>query len=616
MYREAGVLKKQREKSSHSVLGNARYLFAELGKNDKVMAFYLALEIICGVISPFCGIYLPKLAVDLISDRVPPQQMVFTLGIFTLVIAVSCALFNFASGARNLRLNNMRHHYVLKLFVKRLHCDYFWVESPQGQTSYQQALSAAIGDSGTLSIAVRVVSLVSTTLSFLLYSGILARLHPLIVLVLIGSALINYLGFKQAVSYRDRYATPIAVADKKISYIERVTAEFPAGKDIRIYGMKPMFLCLRDMVLDSKLGLERKVAARNFISAVIANATNLLRDGLAFVYLIYQVSGGRITIGDFLLYFGAIAGFSRWVTSVINDVVNIGWASIQTNYMRDYLDRTESAAPSPAVPVPQSAPSIEFRDVCFTYEKGGHFVLDGVNLHIAPGEKIALVGINGAGKTTMIKLLCGFYKPDSGQILIDGVDIAKFNKEDLFSLFSTVFQEIMLLPLTVAENVSLQTSAQMEKARIRESLTLSGMMEIIDCLPGGIEAPMSKIIDENGVIFSGGQQHRLLLARALYKNAPIWVLDEPTAALDPIAESEIYERYHSFSQGKTCLFISHRLASTRFCDRIFLLNHGKPEEVGTHDELMKLGGKYAEMYEAQSFYYRADAKGDVFDEKG
>ena len=230
-------------------------------------------------------------------------------------------------------------------------------------------------------------------------------------------------------------------------------------------------------------------------------------------------------------------------------------------------------------------------------------VLKDFSLHIEAGEKIALVGVNGTGKTTLVKLLCGFYRPDRGKIRVNGVDIQRCRKEDLYGLFSAVFQDLYIDPYTVAENISMANEAETNMERVEACLERVGLFKTIRSYPRHIHTYMAKSIEE-GMVLSGGQQQKLLMARALYKDAPVMILDEPTAALDPIAESETYESFHGLAGDKTVIYISHRLASTRFCDRIVFVKDGRNAESGTHEKLMDQEGEYARMFEVQSHYYR------------
>jgi ATP-binding cassette subfamily B protein len=220
-----------------------------------------------------------------------------------------------------------------------------------------------------------------------------------------------------------------------------------------------------------------------------------------------------------------------------------------------------------------------------------------------PGEKLAVVGLNGAGKTTLIKLICGFLDPTEGRVLLDGKDIRGYNRRDYYTMFSAVFQTFSLLAGTIATNVA-QDNLDIDMDRVKECTKKAGLHDKIESLKDGYETYLNRQVFEEAILLSGGETQRLMLARALYKDAPFIVLDEPTAALDPIAESEIYQKYNEMTSGKSSIYISHRLASTRFCDRIILIADGGISEEGTHTELMKRGGKYAELYEVQSKYYK------------
>jgi ABC-type multidrug transport system fused ATPase/permease subunit len=220
------------------------------------------------------------------------------------------------------------------------------------------------------------------------------------------------------------------------------------------------------------------------------------------------------------------------------------------------------------------------------------------------GDKFALVGINGAGKTTIVKLMCGFYQPTEGRILINGIDTRELNIDKYFEQIAVVFQDAFTMSFSIAENISGLNSDTIDRDKIKNVLQKAGLMEKISKLEKGIDTYLNKDMDENGIQLSGGEVQKLMLARALYKEAKLLILDEPTAALDAIAESEMYEKYQSLLKGKTSLFISHRLASTRFCNHILFLENGKIKEEGTHDELLTLDRSYAEMFKVQSQYYK------------
>ena len=228
--------------------------------------------------------------------------------------------------------------------------------------------------------------------------------------------------------------------------------------------------------------------------------------------------------------------------------------------------------------------------------------LDDVNLKVKKGEIHALCGENGAGKTTLIKLLCGLYSVTGGELLLNGVDTSTISKSSYFDLFAPIFQDYYFLPMTIQQNMT--ASIDYDKDKLDAAFEQAGILEKISSLPDKEQTLMDKEVYKNAVDFSGGEKQKLLLAKAIYKNAPVLILDEPTAALDPIAENELYLKYNELTQGKLSFFISHRLSSTRFCDRILFVSNGEIIEEGTHDELMALKGAYYKMYQLQSYYYK------------
>jgi len=306
---------------------------------------------------------------------------------------------------------------------------------------------------------------------------------------------------------------------------------------------------------------------------------------------------------DFILYFGMIAGLTVWFDGIADNLYQFDKINVAFNEMREHIDFENKSNTKPGIAIPEETFSIEFKDVSYKFIDAEDEFIRNLNLTIRKGEKLAIVGLNGAGKTTLIKLLCGLYRPAGGTILINGHHIDEYNIEDLYSLFSTVFQDITILPLTIKQNIACSLEGA-DSERLSEALRLSGFGDVADKMTAGIDTYLIKGIHENAVDLSGGEIQKLALARALYKNGKFLILDEPTAALDPIAESDIYRKYNEISGDKTSVFISHRLASTQFCDRIIFLEDGKITEEGTHDELLMKKGKYFELFEIQSRYYK------------
>lgn len=599
-------MKPQKEKPVYNVLQNISFLLGQIRLGHPSLLVFLALELVFSVVSPVFGIYLPKIAVDLAQSQAGLEQVLVSLGGFGLLTALCMGISSSVARGQYMLYNDMRAYFQLRLLYQSLSCDYGVIESEAGQTKYQRAWNSVyFGDfSGTSVMLIACRDIAVNILCFLLYSGILASFSPLLILLLTGLSLLSLLAMRRAQVYENSRRNDQAQVERKLRYVVNTGGSVPFGKDIRLYGMGSWFRSLRDRLIGQSSALIGKIQNRYFGAGAVNAAVLLVRDGLVYGFLIGAVTGGRIGVSDFVLYFGAVTSFSGFVTSVVNSFGQLNGANLQMNDLRAFFDQTDEPEPEhPAVLSDLHGSSIEFRDVSFSYE-GGKRVLDHFNLTIRPGEKIALVGVNGAGKTTLVKLLCGFYRPDSGEIRVGGVRLDRLRKQDRFRLFSAVFQDVFLPPFSVAETISLQPAGRTDRARVESCLKKVGLWERIASLPHGIDTPMTRETEEQGVVLSGGQRQKLLMARALYRDAPVYILDEPTAALDPIAESETYEQFRTMADGKTVLYISHRLASTRFCDRIVLLENGRAAEEGTHDTLLRSGGRYAELYEMQSRYYR------------
>ena len=326
----------------------------------------------------------------------------------------------------------------------------------------------------------------------------------------------------------------------------------------------------------------------------------MLRDGFAYWYLLTRIISGHINAGEFVLYFTAISQFVDILGSVVFSFENIQKASYQISDIREYLNLENNFNHEESAITPGENIVIELKDVSYRYPGAENDTLHKMNLTVKENENVALVGTNGAGKTTLIKLIMGMYIPTSGEIFINNIPMSQYNIDDYYKVFSAVFQKITILPISIADNI---TIGKEDAEKLGECIQKADLERKIDSLKKGTQTLMIKEVNEGATEFSGGEKQKLMLARALYKDGGTYILDEPTAALDPLAESKVYEKYNSFTENKSSIFISHRLASTKFCDVIVFLENGQIEEYGTHDELMKFDGKYRKMYELQSQYY-------------
>ena len=330
----------------------------------------------------------------------------------------------------------------------------------------------------------------------------------------------------------------------------------------------------------------------------------MISQACVYTILIFSVIDRNMSIGNFTLYLGLSTTFSSALTQFLNSMGSFKERSMQVDDFRSFMDlKTDDE--TDCIPVPKAEKyTFEFKDVSFQYEGAEDYALKHLTLTLEAGQKLAVVGLNGAGKTTFIKLLLRLYDVTEGMILLNGTDVRKFKRSEYYKLFSPVFQNVEIFAFPMAENVSMKRPDDTDKALSEACLIQAGMQEKLDSLSEGVDTQLLKVLHDNGIDLSGGEKQKLALARALYKNAPVIVLDEPTAALDALAEYNLYKNFNEMIGNKSAVYISHRLSSTRFCDNIAMFKAGEMVEYGTHDELLKADGAYAEMFEIQAQYYK------------
>lgn len=537
-------------------------------------------------------------------------SVVFTIAAFALVLML-------LSGLRSYVDTNA----LFGRIAVRSQGIYLSISRKYAETSYPNLLNTdflALGEKASAACAgnsesseaiwTTLTDLMTSCIGFIVYLALLTNLNLWLAALVAATTAVSYFASKRINEWGYLHRSEELELTKKIEYANKTATSREFAKDIRMFGLRGWLEDLwgSTMRLYSAFCAkrERKYIWANIIDIVLT----FLRNGIAYAFLIGITVKNGLPASQFLLYFAALSGFAQWVVEILDKLSVMHKQSLDISTIREFLDWDEPFDLNGGERIafePNKQYEIRLDNVSFRYPKADKDTLSHINLTVHPGEKLAIVGLNGAGKTTLVKLVCGFLDPTEGRILLNGEDIRNFNRNDYYALFSAVFQEFSVLDVTVKENVA-QCVDGIDETRVWQCIDKAGLTEKIKSLPKGIETHLGRRVFKDGVEFSGGQTQRLMLARALYKNAPILVLDEPTAALDPIAENDIYQKYNDMTHGRTSFFISHRLASTRFCDRIIFVDGGKIAEEGTHDELLKNGGGYAYLFEVQSKYYRSD----------
>lgn len=608
--------RRKKNKSKYSTFENSIYLIRDLWKWDKVLFLLCFIQIPATVIIPLLGIYLPKIVIDSVISHVSISKLMINVGIPIASIVVLNVILNTSSSITNFRGISYRLKYIQMLTDKTIDTDFENIDGPVGQEKFEKANMTTDSNSAATEAIVKVsVELFSNIIGFILYAGIISTIHPLIVVFLIASSLINYYTGKYVSNFVHRNKDNLAPVERKLRYITRKTVEFKSAKDMRLYKMFPWFKDMFKTLKRQRIHFEKKNVYRRYFANFIDGLLILLRDGLTYGFLIYLVLYKHMAIGNFVLYFGAVAGFSTWLSGIVKSVNSLNSISLDICDLRDYLEMKDKKNREEGVALPTSYEvpcDIELKNLYYKYEGAEDYTIKDMNIHIKKGEKLALVGVNGAGKTTLVKLICGLYTPTKGEIYINGKKSSLYNRDEYYTLFSVVFQDLHLLPISIEKNIALRIEGNIDDEKVERVLNMSGLMEKIKLLPKGKETLLVKSVYDEAIELSGGEMQKLMLSRALYKDAPIIILDEPTAALDPIAENEIYEKYNDLTKGHTSIFISHRLSSTRFCDRIVFLEAGSIIEEGNHDTLMNINGRYKEMYDMQSYYYKDSVGGEQY----
>lgn len=436
------------------------------------------------------------------------------------------------------------------------------------------------------------------------YLFILSSFDSFLLLVVILTCFISFFVSRHANNWH--YANK-AEGEKyyhKKRYIRDKAESIKLAKDIRIFNLKDWLNELLDLVHNQYLAFRLKGERVDLLADVTEVVLTVIRNGIAYIYLINMTLNDGLSVSSFVLYFVAISTLTNWVMGVLKEMSTLHKECLDISSLREFLDYPEPFKFDDGKDIPLASNyEIKLENVSFHYPESDKDIIHNLDLTIHPREKLAIVGLNGAGKTTLVKLICGLLSPSEGRVLLNGDDISDFNRNKYYELFSAVFQDFSILDVTIAEEIA-QCKDNIDYQRIKECIDYAGLTDTIDKLPKGLDTHIGREVYLDGVLLSGGQMQRLMLARALYKNGPILLLDEPTAALDPLAESEIYQKYSDMANNKTSLFISHRLASTRFCDRIILIKDGGIREEGSHEDLLKLNGEYAKLFEVQSRYYK------------
>lgn len=628
----------ERKRRKYGIVSNFLYYLREAKSKDKKLFYYQVLPVIPFGISSVIGTILPSEVVRGLEEQWQLSTLAGYIFLLAAVMWVSNLAVIYMRNYQFVMGRILQTHFGRKAFRKIMSMDYDLLEEPENQKLIGNTWRVLRTGYLYGSIVSKLPSLLSMGLVVLVYGFLIMQKSLILMVLLMGSVGASMWILSLIRKKHGQYHEELSRYSKEAAYITRQTMDSSAGKDIRIYRMMDWFLKKYDESLKSMDNIFERIHNWYHWGGIANSVMGFFTDSFAWGYLLYLLIQGQITIAEFVLYIGLTNSFSKEFEQVLRNVMELAPASVSISYLREFMElpnrwgESDDSGVSEKVlrenrvtleqmeSIRQAAVKLELRDVSYTYPGETKPTISHVNLVIQPGEKLALLGLNGAGKTTLVKLICGFYQPTEGEILLNGIPVRDFEREEYYSLFSVLFQDINMLPLTLDENLTGECTAAIDRKRLEKALQISGFYDKYNSLPKKGSTLLVREVNEGALDFSGGEKQKMFFARALYKQAPMLILDEPTAALDPIAENELYQKYGEATKGCTSIYISHRLSSTRFCDRIILLEHGRIIEEGTHESLMAGNTRYAQLFAIQSKYYKeqekkrrlSDIMGDVY----
>lgn len=585
-------------------------------KYDKCYILWNILYQFVNSMIPIIAALAPRYIIDELMGDARPQMLMLYVGVpagYTLIAGGLSVFFSMDGFTRRCRV---AAEFDSELHKRLARADLEQLENPDFLDMQEKAKKFLYSDwhgfGYLLDSALNIVGQVFTLAGV---AAIIATLDVRVVLIFLVLTGAGTFAEGRAKERAAKLTEQISADQRGWMYYARLFENFDYGKEIRLNAMGD-WLLKRERAFFTRVNDNLKQQNDGYIrSGLIGSGCTFLQQCAAYTWLILRTMQGGISVGSFTMYVSAVTSFASALRTVLDNLTEIRvydrfydrldeYLSVPVRLRGDVGDRNSDISAREEMKkriLPEGEHMIEFRNVGFRYSGSDTWALRDVNLTLKPETKLAVVGENGAGKTTFVKLLTRLYDPTEGVIMMDGIPIQEYDYDSYMSAFSAVFQDYRLFSFSLEENVTLASPA--DERRVENILRRVGLGEKLDDLPKGIHTAVYKNFDENGFEPSGGEGQRIALARALYKDAPIVVLDEPTAALDPRAEFELYQHFNELTKGKTAVYISHRLSSTRFCDEIAVFAGGRIVERGTHEELMERKGAYAELFEMQAQFY-------------
>lgn len=586
------------------MLKTLKYFYDTARHEKPAYLFLLLASILLNAGQPFVNLILSKF---LLEELVGNRQIEVLL---SLAGGIVLGNLLFLSLIHIVRTNLAKYddwfdrYFYDRLSLKSMTMDFPLTEEPKALNQRRKAEEGMAWYSGGMKgLSECVQLLASYILTMIGVVSIVAVMSPVLLIVAVFAVIGGSVAVWQTNKCYKIEFEKFPKVNRAFHYVTWNVLESKFSKSIRLYGgdamMKEQFIDTTKQCSDIFYYTANSIGRWNCIGSFV----NFLKNLCIYGYLSYKLLTGTISIGDFTMLAGSANTLKDSLQGVLNQFQEL---NRKLNFMKEYVKfiQMPDSHRTGTLPVDtRQLPVIEFRKVSFRYPSMQEYILKDVNITIPAGQHLSVVGLNGAGKTTFIKLLCRLYDVDEGEILLNGVNIKDYDYDDYMKELSVVFQDFKMFALSMRENIKLG-DYEKEDQELEKVCELSGLTEKVTSLPKGLDTQIYKYFDPEGIEPSGGEMQKLAIARALYKDAPVVILDEPTAALDPVAEYDIYRQFDALVGGKTAIYISHRLSSCKFCDKIAVFADHTIKEYGTHEELVNLpDGIYAEMFRVQAQYY-------------
>lgn len=570
----------------------------------------LVVNAVCESAKTLLNIVLPMYLIDELTGAQDIKQLCLYGGLIVLNNVGMMLLTNTLQRFIKVR-EQKTHDGMMKLMSEKImNLEYSYLENPYYLDLKERAVFTIQNQNAIANLIISLSELLSRGATLVGLVVILISLGPVLIIALIIGILLMLLLYAGVAQYQTKVMQEIVPINRRFGYYFNLAGEKEVQKDIRLYHMEPMIterlLAFSNDTCDMFDKILIKFGKARGQMAAVGEGIAAFSYGYVGLRTISSTFGPQLSIGALTMYVSAAINFSSMVTSFGESVTSmIQFLSWLDPYM-EFMELAEETKATGKVPFTGDVETLEFKNVTFSYPKAEKAVLQNVSFSIKKGEKISIVGLNGAGKSTLVKLICRMYQADSGEILVNGRNIYDYEYMSYMNTISAVFQDYRLFNFSIAENISCQ-GKESDIAEVNRLIYEVGLEKKVKELPLGIASRFGKEYDEDGIELSGGQAQKIAIARALYKKASMVILDEPASALDPIAEAEIYEKFNSLVEDKTAIYISHRMSSSVFCDKILIIDGGTVADFDTHEHLMqKTESLYYKLFQSQAENYKLE----------